>query len=671
MNSDSTMTRAPGKAPRGTPPDPRAAIRAELEADGFYLIPLREGSKIARVQGWTDTSKRFKFGASDNVGIFTGAHREGGALLVLDVDLKAARDGEAALRALEDQYGTLPLTREHTTASGGRHIIFRVSEAVQSSAGTLGVGLDVRSGGGYIVSPGSAVGGKEYTITCGGPIADAPRWLVELCGQQRMREANAAEPLPGIDADSARERAIHYLEKDAPQAVEGDGGDATTYRVACVVKDKGISDAEECASLMLDHWNERQAPPWAPDALAEKVRNAYAYGVNRPGVDAPEAVFSPVPAEERAPAVASELHPETKPAHVYRLRDVGELLDQAPPQWLVRDLLPERGLGIIYGAPTAGKSFIALDLAAAIARGVPWLDRDTKQGTAVYVGLEGRQQSRLEAYLKHHRLTRADLRALRIVEGQPLNLLDATCGQAVALAQSIEAQMPGPIRAVFIDTLSRAMPGGNENASETMTYAVSAAQAIANRLRCLVLLVHHSGKDSTMGARGHSSLHGAADAEIEVLRPNPSGDARFLRAAKVKDGEDGARWEFALERVELPADSEGKPRGSLVVASMERAKRTGGDTAKLATGEAVLLMALRRATEAKQDAPGSADDVFAETIVTRDEWRRAYFAEEGVPETGGGQAAKTRAAYFRTTVPRLVKKGFVNDRGPGRFALPC
>jgi len=642
-----------------------AAVRAELIAAGFQLFPVRANAKVASVEGWNVPGRHFDLKPYGNAGIFTGAHRDGGALLVLDVDMKDGRDGESSLRALEDMHGSLPLTREHATPSGGRHIIFRVADAVSCSAGKLGEGLDVRSANGYIVAPGSIIDGKAYTVACGGEIADAPQWLIDLCGQRREREPDAGKPLPGVDRSRAEQRAIDYLKNEAPVAVQGDSGDATAYKVAARVKDLGVS-ADDCAALMFEHWNDRCAPPWTLDELAVKVANAYRYGLDRQGADAPEAIFA---AEPLPVAVREAEQPGAKPTPTgptFHVRKASALLADPDPEWLIDGLLPDRGLGVIFGAPASGKSFLALDIAAAIARGVSWGARDVRKGKVVYVGLEGRQRSRIEAYLQHHKLKRDGLDNVLVIERQPLDLLAQRFEPAAALVRDVSAVAGHDVRAMFIDTLNRAMPGGDENSSQDMGQAITAAQAIADRLGCLVVIVHHSGKDTTQGARGHSSLHGAADVELEVSRKD---DVRTVKLVKLKDGEDGHKWTCRLQSVSLGRTAKGKPRGSCVVAELATAEKR--DANQPSPAEQVVLMALRDLTNAKREDPTTAGDYFAEVMTTRDEWRQAYFDAENVSAIGGNAQEKRQANdRFRKAVDRLTEKGLVHDCGRGRYALP-
>ena len=103
-------------------------------------------------------------------------------------------------------------------------------------------------------------------------------------------------PLAGIDPDRAVARALKFLET-APLAIQGEGGDITTFRTACRIKDLGCSE-DQTLDLMLEHWNERCTPPWDLEELQAKVHNAFKHGSSPQGAAAPEAIFPPLPAPE-------------------------------------------------------------------------------------------------------------------------------------------------------------------------------------------------------------------------------------------------------------------------------------------------------------------------------------------------------------------------------------
>jgi hypothetical protein len=159
---------------------------------------------------------------------------------------------------------------------------------------------------------------------------------------------------------------------------------------------------------------------------------------------------------------------------------------------------------------------------------------------------------------------------MTVLNGAP-NLLEVK--DAVDLVVGVEAA--GGADVIVVDTLAQTMPGGNENAGEDMGKALAHCRRIHQRTGALVILIHHSGKDAAKGARGWSGLRAAADAEIEVLRDEATGQ-RSLRLSKNKDGEDGLQWGFELQIVQLGVDEDLDPITSCVVAEAELKASQGG-----------------------------------------------------------------------------------------------
>jgi hypothetical protein len=146
---------------------------------------------------------------------------------------------------------------------------------------------------------------------------------------------------------------------------------------------------------------------------------------------------------------------------------------------------------------------------------------------------------------------------------QALDLRNADDVREIAEAVTAAGAAGGLL---VVDTLNRAASGADENSVVDMGAIIAAAKGQQSKLGGLVLLVHHSGKDTTKGLRGHSSLHAALDAAIEVSRTD---DRRDWRIAKAKDGDDGAAHPFSLERVEIGEHDDGEPMTSCVVVAGE------------------------------------------------------------------------------------------------------
>jgi len=274
-----------------------------LAERGFYLFPVVANGKVPAISDWQEHATRDAdtltewFAQDYNIGISTSRYGESQALVVVDVDTKNGKDGNAELFNLDMQGYELPVTFEQSTPSGGRHLIYVADKPCRQGTDVLGRGLDIRSQGGLIVGPGSAIDGKAYRQINGhGTVAPAPQWLVDRLGQARTVAPAAHIQLPGVDVDRANGRAIAWL-KDAPVSVEGEGGDITAFKVAAKLKDFGCTE-EQALGLLVSHWNERCEPQWSLDELTAKVAHAYRYGKEPQGSAAPEAVFHSAPVPE-------------------------------------------------------------------------------------------------------------------------------------------------------------------------------------------------------------------------------------------------------------------------------------------------------------------------------------------------------------------------------------
>lgn len=235
---------------------------------------------------------------------------------------------------------------------------------------------------------------------------------------------------------------------------------------------------------------------------------------------------------------------------VQRQRDLTVL---SGGQWLIKGVLPRsRDPIILFGASGAGKSFLALDLCAAVARGVDWRGCRTKRGRALYIAAEGGTNivKRLQAYSDHHGLDRATL-DIDLITAAP-NLLEQD--DVTEVVKSLAAF--GPYDLVVIDTLAQVTPGANENAGEDMGPVLANLKAIQNATGATVIAVHHAGKDLSRGSRGWSGIKAAAEAQLEVVRDEDSGQ-RYMRVEKMKDGEDGAKYGFKLEILQVGVDEDG------------------------------------------------------------------------------------------------------------------
>jgi len=246
---------------------------------------------------------------------------------------------------------------------------------------------------------------------------------------------------------------------------------------------------------------------------------------------------------------------------------------------LIEGAVGRGAMVVLYGDSNSGKTFAAIDMGAAVARGVEWLGRPTDSGLVVYLATESPAsvQTRLRAYQRHHRLRVPGF----VIVRSPVNLYDGTADTEaiINLVHELESEHGTKVALIFGDTLARLVAGANENSGEDMGIVVKNVDAIRNATGAAFVLIHHSGKDAARGARGWSGLRAATDTEIEVTSDETSG-TRTAEITKQRDlpGK-GDRIGFRLLPVELGVNRWGTPRGSCVVeptvapAKAPRAKR--------------------------------------------------------------------------------------------------
>ncbi len=194
-----------------------------------------------------------------------------------------------------------------------------------------------------------------------------------------------------------------------------------------------------------------------------------------------------------------------------------ELRSLPKPEWLIEGVLPAEALVYLWGPPKSGKSFVALSMALAMANGSPWFERAVNRpGRVYYIMGEGaggacqRVDAALDAYGIPDSVPFFVLpRAARFTDDDEVEKLEA------AIRAHAEGQ---PVAAVFIDTLSRSIPGVDENAAVDMSAVVKRCDTLKENLRCTIIPVHHSSKDLSRGMRGSNVLSGSADCSFKVTR---------------------------------------------------------------------------------------------------------------------------------------------------------
>lgn len=244
-------------------------------------------------------------------------------------------------------------------------------------------------------------------------------------------------------------------------------------------------------------------------------------------------------------------------------QEILEAARREPASWLIKGWMEEQGVGLIFGHPGSGKSFLGLALAMHVALGREWFGHKTKQGTVFYIAAEGQAglRNRVDAFCREHGITQ---NFPLVLIPQPLNLFDSKSDLA-ALRQVIEEQaaIHGKPALIIADTLSMTLGSGRENTDEVGVYLRHCAELAAEH-NCFVMPIHHRPKDdSSKWPRGHSSLVGNTDT---ILLVEDLGGLRSVSITKQRNGEAKDRvLTFGLKVHNLGVDEDGEPVTSCTI----------------------------------------------------------------------------------------------------------
>jgi hypothetical protein len=321
----------------------------------------------------------------------------------------------------------------------------------------------------------------------------------------------------------------------------------------------------------------------------------------------------------------------------------------------VRGVIPREGLIVVWGPPKCGKSFWAFDLVMHVALGWEYRGLRVKQGTVVYIACEGERGlgARAEAFRRKRLAEDGTAPGFHLL----VTRLDLVADHQ-QLIDDIRAQLGAdPPVAIVIDTLNRSI-AGSESSDEDMGAYLKAADAARGTFGCAVMIIHHCGIDDRR-PRGHTSLTGAADAQIAIRR-----DEAGLIVATVewlKDGADGEQIRSHLEVVDLGQDEDGEDITSCVIKPTDEDETSVRRARPKATGPAKVALDLLRSAinDAGEPAPPSNHVPQHVRVVDLNLWRQ--YAYEG-SVTGSDKPDAKRKAFDRA-VTKLQSIGLVGVWG--------
>ena len=242
-------------------------------------------------------------------------------------------------------------------------------------------------------------------------------------------------------------------------------------------------------------------------------------------------------------------------------------------EYLIKGLLTKNEVSMLLGESQSGKSFIAIDIAMSVARGIEWFGRRAMKGGVIYQAGEsatGVRRRRLPAYRRYYDVAREPIPFVLLQ--RPLDLYnsdedaDAFIEECRYWSKTFDTT---PLELIVIDTFNKATPGANENDGKDMGAVLARCDRIRRETGAHVMLVHHLNSGGTK-ARGHTSLFANVENVITVKKIENASDGsnrqiREWRIAKQKDGVDDISKKFVLRGVQIGTDEDGDPITSCVI----------------------------------------------------------------------------------------------------------
>ena len=476
-----------------------------------------------------------------NLGIATG-HRlqTGGYLVALDID--PARGGMESLAALEADRGALSRDASTITGGGGLHIFLETPSPLRQSHDQLGVGLELKSGGGYVVAPPSLhCSGSRYRFAAGivplhcGTAPDAPAWLADVAQSER-RDAPQA----------ALDRASQKLVEEA--LALGKGAHDTAITLARRLRQEGV---------------QREAAQAVLHAANESARD------RDPAVRA-------LPDDEIAKALAWAYESvEVLPTAGRRFEIVRPDLERVRPlEWAWRDRILLGAINLLTGDEGAGKGTVIASITARLSRGE--LEGDL-HGTPATVLLLGDEDSFDLVWTPRLHAAGADFDFIHAVKGSDGSALSLP-SDAGRLRELIEETAA---RVVIFDSLLDNLDSGVDDwRSKQVRSAIAPLRHIAAELGCAVIASLHTNKakggsyrQSVSGSHAFNAL--SRSSLLVAAHPDGPEERRVIARGKGNFGPRPASLEFTIEGRSLTIG--GKPIRTSIATSFAESDLTAED----------------------------------------------------------------------------------------------
>jgi hypothetical protein len=553
-------------------------VALRYAASGFKIFPC-DSNKRPLVPSWateatTDTTRIAAWWAIHPEAL-VGLPMKPHGLLVFDADRHHENeDGVAYLRALCAEHEPLPPHPIVVTANGGEHHIFR-QPASKIGNRKLGNGLETRgykddNDGGYIIAAGSKLpDGRSWRLTHGtlsllnATLPEPAAWLTEHASERReeQRQIESGRSA-GKREEAYAAKALDNLARDlaamAPESGRNNHLNNAALKLGSMVGAGWIGEATVTGRLFDACVANGLVKDTGAKAVNATIQSGLKAGLTQPHADLPNREWNPLEMTPPKRETAKQEPPQRNWRDGLITAKALQTKIFAPVRIIVPGLIPE-GVTIVAGKPKIGKSWLALDICAAVA-GSRFVLGSTKpvQGDVLLLALEDNQR-------------RLKKRTEKILQGAPAwpealemrtewRRLDQ--GGLADLEEWCKAHPKR--RLIWIDTFVkiRALAGRNEQAYNFDYRSIAGLQKLAGEYQVAIVLNHHLRKassedDAFDDVSGTLGLTGAADTIIIMKRQ--AGMAKiFVRGRDIEEAEFAAefnketcRWRLVGEADEV------------------------------------------------------------------------------------------------------------------------
>ena len=554
-------------AERGIPVFPCGDNKAPLTKHGFHDAEI------------DPTKVRALFEFYPNASLIGG--KMGDGIFAVDVDLYKGDGVQEWLKAnVED--GTLPDTRTHKTMNGGLHLFYEGDVGCTSIA----EGIDIKGNGGYVIMPGA--GG--YKVLNEGLAPTSASFLDTVNAAASRSKGSAISKLKSsvLDGSDFHNALTQLAAKLASNGMDQIGiqQDLLTLIKASTASDPGNKRHSRWRKILADDGGELSRiissayRKFNDDAVVEEMQELS--GIDfKEYEDASDKVFT-VTQLGLEPELDEILFNDDKWPFEGQGYFADEDIEIQNQNFVMFPIYAENETAVMFAEPKTGKTALALTTALHISCGMDLgVLKVAKGGPCLYYALEGSRAIRLRVTSWKKKMLEDGVKLpsripLFVIE-KSANFLKEQAREAAA-AQLIAAdkysrKFGEPLKVIYIDTLTKAMSGGDQNSVEDTSDLFD----IVGRLRdggvsATIVFVHHKARSGNV--RGSTNIEAEPDILLDVTKKN---NVISLKVARARSIEDGGSYHFLITGVDLGKTTQGHDLPGMFVSPMEQEEVTQGE----------------------------------------------------------------------------------------------